>query len=49
MIKTVLTALVVASTLVAGAVSVSAAPKCKAGSVYSEDAGKCVPKAPRGS
>jgi hypothetical protein len=49
MIKTTLTAVIIASALVASAVSASAAPKCKAGSVYSEDAGKCVPKAPRGS
>jgi hypothetical protein len=49
MIKTTLTAVVVASSLFAGVLSASAAPKCKSGTVYSEDAGKCVPKAPRGS
>jgi hypothetical protein len=49
MIKTTLTVVLVASALVASVVSATAAPKCKAGSVYSEDAGKCVPKAPRGS
>jgi hypothetical protein len=49
MIKTILTAAVVASGLCVGMLSATAAPKCKAGQVYSEDAGKCVPKAPRGS
>jgi hypothetical protein len=49
MMKTILTAAVVLSGLCAGMLSASAAPKCKAGFVYSEEAGKCVPKAPRGS
>jgi hypothetical protein len=49
MIKTTVTVLAIAASLLAAAVTASAAPKCKAGTVYSEDAGKCVPKAPRGS
>jgi hypothetical protein len=49
MIKTTLLAVAIVGGIVAGSLGATAAPKCKAGSVYSEDAGKCVPKAPRGS
>jgi hypothetical protein len=49
MIKTTLVALAITTGVVVGSLSAVAAPKCKAGYVFSEDAGKCVPKAPRGS
>ena len=48
MIKSLFVTLTVASLLVAAGGVANAAPKCKAGQVYSEDAGKCV-NAPRGS
>ena len=48
MIKSLFVALTVASVLVAAGAVANAAPKCKAGQVYSEDAGRCV-NAPRGS
>ena len=48
MIKSLFVTLTVASLLVAAGGIANAAPKCKAGQVYSEDAGKCV-NAPRGS
>ena len=48
MIKSLFVTLTVAYVLVAGGAVANADPKCKAGQVYSEDAGKCV-NAPRGS
>ncbi len=48
MLKSLIAAMVAGSTLVAAASIVNAAPKCKAGQIYSEEAGKCI-NAPRGS
>ena len=48
MIKSLFVTLTVVSVLVAAGAVANAAPKCKSGQVYSEDAGKCV-NAPRGS
>ena len=48
MIKSLFVTLTAASVLVAAGAVANAAPKCKAGQIYSEEAGKCV-NAPRGS
>jgi hypothetical protein len=48
MIKSLFVTLTAVSILVAAGAAANAAPKCKAGQVYSEDAGKCI-NAPRGS
>ena len=48
MIKLLMAIAVAGSVFAAGGIAANAAPKCKAGQVYSEEAGKCV-NAPRGS
>ena len=48
MLKSTLAALLAVAVMSAGSIGASAEPKCKAGQIYSEEAGKCV-KAPQGS
>jgi hypothetical protein len=48
MLKTTLVATALITSIVVTSLSAVAAPKCKDGTVFSEEAGKCI-KAPRGS
>ncbi len=48
MLKSLIVALIAGSTLVAVTATANAAPKCKDGQIYSEEARKCI-NAPRGS